>query len=77
MKRTEFLKLLDSIIETEPGTIKGHERLAELPKWDSLALLGFIATVDTHFAVEIPIQSLNACTSVADLEALLGGRITT
>lgn len=76
MKRADFLKMLDEVLEVDPGTIKGDENLADLPKWDSLAVLGFIAAVDTNFRIQVSVVDLTSCKTVSDLEVLLAGRIS-
>jgi acyl carrier protein len=76
MSRSEFLLELDKVIEASPGTLKGDEKLAGLSAWDSLAVIGFIAMVDDKFRVQLAARDIGACERVADLEALLGDRIT-
>ena len=76
MNQSEFLLHLDNVIEARPGTIRGDEKLADIPAWDSLAVLSFIAMVDEKFKVQCSGKDIAACTSVSDLAALLGDRIT-
>jgi acyl carrier protein len=76
MKQSEFLLQLDNVIEAPPGTLKGREKLADLPAWDSLAVLGFIGMVDDKFKVQLSGKDISACQSVSDLAQLLGDRIT-
>ncbi|MDB4986304.1 MAG: hypothetical protein JWN04_1482 [Myxococcaceae bacterium] len=71
MKKSEFLNLLDELIEAKPGTIHGDETLKDLEGWDSLALVGFIAVVDQHFRVPLSAAKLQSCVSVSDLIKLL------
>jgi acyl carrier protein len=75
MKRSEFLNLLDDVIEAEHGTVTGSERLIDIPKWDSLAVLSLIAAVDSNFRIQLSADSLAACQTVADLEKLLDGHV--
>ena len=76
MNKSEFLLQLDNVIEARPGTIRGDEKLADLPAWDSLAVLSFIAMVDEKFKMQFSGKDIAACTSVSDLAALLGDRLT-
>jgi acyl carrier protein len=76
MKLTEFLVQLDGVIESPPGTLKGNEKLADLPAWDSLAVLSFIAMVDEKFKVQLSGKDIAGCATVNDLAQLLGDRIT-
>lgn len=75
MTKTEFLKLLDELLEVPPGTLHGDERLDEL-NMGSLAVIGFIGLVDEHFGVAIPPRRITECRTVNDLAALLGDKIT-
>jgi len=60
----------------DPGTLKGDEPLTRLSRWDSLAIMGFIAILDERFALIIPASKITACRTVADLVALTGDRVT-
>ncbi len=70
MNPTEFYALLDEMLELDPGTITGSERLEDLEGWDSLAVISFIALVDEKFDHLVETEKLAAAESVADLYAL-------
>lgn len=70
--KPEFLLRLDEMLELEPGTLKGTELLTELPRWDSLAVIGYIALLDECFGVNVPAAKINACRSLPELLALIG-----
>lgn len=70
--KSEFLLRLDEMLELEPGTLKGTELLTELPRWDSLAIIGYIALLDEHFGVSVPASKINGCRSLEELLALVG-----
>ena len=74
--KVQFLKLLDELLELDLGTLKGDELLTNLPRWDSLALIGFIALLDENFGVSVPATKINECKTVADLMALVKDRVT-
>lgn len=76
MTKERFLSLLDELLELDPGTLKGNELLIDLPRWDSLALIGFIALLDEHFGLSVPATKINECKTVADLMALVKDRVT-
>ncbi len=75
MTKAQFLGLLDELLEQDPGTLQGDEPLAGLPRWDSLAVIGFIALLDEHFGLSVPATKINACTSVADLVAIVADKL--
>jgi acyl carrier protein len=72
MKRGEFLRLLDELFELPAGTLTGRESLAELGKWDSTTMLGFMALADEHYGVTLSPRQFAACALVDDLLALTG-----
>ena len=75
MNKSQFLKLLDELLEQEPGTLRGDEPLVGLPRWDSLAVIGFIALLDEHFGISVPAAKINSCSSVADLAAIVADKL--
>ena len=75
MTKKDFFILLDELFEKEPGTVKGDEVLAAIPQWDSLAVIGFIALLDQHFAVSVPAGRILDCKTVGDLVALVGDKL--
>ena len=71
MRTTDFLKLLDSALDLPEGTLTGTEQLSDIPEWDSLAVISFIALVDEQFNVILEGEKLAEAKSVDDLLALL------
>jgi acyl carrier protein len=71
----EFLNYIAEIIEVEPNSLKGDEKLADFEHWDSLALVGFIAMVDEHLEMTLPAKKIAAAKTVADLVALMGNKV--
>ncbi len=76
MTKKQFIALIDELLENDPGTLTGVEALADLPKWDSLAVIGFIALLDQHFAVSVPAVKIMNCRTVSDLAALVADKLT-
>ena len=71
MKTSEFLLLLDELMELPAGTLKGPEMLGALNQWDSLASVGFIALVDRHLGMAADPGKITAAETVDDLVALV------
>ncbi|GGF24079.1 hypothetical protein GCM10011611_32710 [Aliidongia dinghuensis] len=71
MKTSDFLTLLDNTLDLPEGTLQGNEQLSDIPEWDSLAVISFIALVDEQFGVILEGEKLAEAKSVADLLALL------
>jgi acyl carrier protein len=70
MSKDEFLLQMDEILGLPIGTIRGHEKLEELENWDSTALVSFIALADTASGVDIGLEQIVNCSTVADLVQL-------
>lgn len=67
MNRPEFLTLVDELLELPKGTLTGAERLEDLERWDSLAMIGFMAIVDEHAGVRLTPRQFVTCERVSDL----------
>ena len=76
MTRSEFHRLLETEIGLPPGTLKSDELLKDIPKWDSLAVLSFIALVDTQFRIQLSVEDIMASKTIADLERLLAEHLS-
>jgi len=77
MTRKEFLGLLEEIVEEDPGTLTGAEKLKEqVAGWNSLAVVSFIALVDEHFGITLSPKVIADCKTVNDLIGLLNGKVT-
>ena len=76
MTKKDFFLLIDELLENDPGTIQGDEVLVQLPKWDSLAVIGFIALLDQHFSASIPAARILNCKTAADLADLVADKLS-
>lgn len=76
MNKKEFIAEIEKIVELEVGELNGDDALADLEDWDSLAVMGFIAMVDTNFGVTIEALKIRECTTVDDLVGLVGNRLS-
>lgn len=76
MTAKEFYRLLDELLENEPGTIRGDEILTNIPKWDSLAIIGFIALLDQHFGMSVPAAEINNCRTINDIVSLVRAKLS-
>ena len=74
MTKSEFLNMIDDILELPPGTVKGDESLKALENWDSLAVVSYIASVHALLGVTLEAKKLKACTTVPELMALVSDK---
>jgi len=75
MTRQQFLSKLETAIEADEGSIQGTEKFAELERWDSLAVMAFIALVDEEFGVSLPANKIASASGVEDLIGLVEDRL--
>jgi acyl carrier protein len=67
MTHAVFLSEMDAVLELPAGTLTGAEKLEDLERWDSTAMLGFIALADTHNGASLSPRHIVNCATVADL----------
>ena len=70
MTREEFLAELDGLVDLEPGTLQGPEKLEDLDQWTSMAIVGFIALADTYNGTKLGPTQIGKCLTINDLLAL-------
>ena len=67
MTRKQFLQSMDKLVELPRGTLQGAEKLNELEQWNSMAMIGFIALVDSNNRTSLSPPQILACQTVSDL----------
>ena len=72
MTRDEFLKALDELLELEPGTLHGPEKLADLETWDSLAIVSFMGMAKARCNATLTAKAIASCETVDDLYRIAG-----
>jgi acyl carrier protein len=68
----EFIKNLEEMLELPNGTLNASTTLADLPGWDSMAAVGFLALADGTYGKSVAPAAIQKCVSVSDLAALVG-----
>ena len=71
MQAEAFLREIELALELPAGSLKGNEQLADIPEWDSLAVISFIALVDEKLGLAVEGEALANAQTVADLLALV------
>ena len=67
MTREEFLIEMDALLELDPGTLQGSEKLEELDQWTSLTIVSFMALADSNNGAKISPRDIGKCITVSDL----------
>lgn len=76
MNSNEFFELLAEMLEADTSEITAQSIVKDLPNWDSLAVLSFIAMADSELDVLVDVNKIADCVTVNDLIALLGTKIS-
>jgi acyl carrier protein len=70
MTRQEFLSAMDNLLELSDGTLQGPEHLDDLENWNSLAMVDFIALVDSDAGRSVSPRQIRDCETIDDLAQL-------
>jgi acyl carrier protein len=70
MTQSEFLNEMDLILQAEPGSTTVNDRLDSLDRWDSMAIIMFIAMADERLGLALNVDALASCKTVGDLARL-------
>ena len=76
MTSAEFLNLIEEILELDEGILDGSELINDLDGWDSLAVVSFIAEVDSKLDLTLNPNQISNANSIADLKALVADKLT-
>ena len=68
---TDVLEMLSRAMELPIGQFTGRERLTDIEAWNSLAILNFMALVDTSLGITLSADKLLRCESISDVETLI------
>lgn len=61
---------MDNLLELSSGTLHGPENLDDLENWNSLAMVEYIALVDSGTGAKVSPRQIRDCETVNDLAAL-------
>jgi acyl carrier protein len=71
MQADAFLHEIEATLELPEGSLKRDDQLEDIPEWDSLAVISFIALVDEKLGLAVDGEALANAVTVADLLALV------
>jgi hypothetical protein len=70
VNEVQFLNKIEDLLEIGTNTIALTTLLADIPSWNSMAILGFMAMADEDLGTSPSPKAIAACRTVADLMAL-------
>lgn len=68
----EFIQAMEVMLEVEPGTLQSATLLKQIPSWDSMAAVGFLALADGKYGTAVAPSAIQQCATVGDLAVLVG-----
>ena len=71
MNAKEFIAEIENLLEVDPGSLSLETQLADTGKWDSLAVVSFLAIADASYGAKVSPADLRGCKTVADLMKLV------
>lgn len=74
MNRTAFIGILESNLDgVAPGSLAESTVLADLPQWDSLAVLTTISVIGESYGRTVSGSQIGRCRTVGELATLAEG----
>ena len=74
MKRSEVIPELENVLGLEAGTIKEEANIVDVPQWDSMAILSFIAFVEDKFDLVLEGDQIAEVKTFKELFDLIGDK---
>ena len=71
MSEKEILSELETLLDADANTLHPQDALNSLSKWDSLAIISFMAIADEKFGALVSPRALEKATHVSDLISLI------
>jgi len=62
-----WLRLVEQALEMEPHTLRSGDVLTSISKWDSLAVIQYLAMIDGQFGVTVRYEQIASCTTLDEL----------
>ena len=75
MTQNEFLVEMEQALGAPAGRLAPETELRTLAEWDSMGQMGLLTLLDASFQVSLPPGALSRCVRVADVLALVDGRL--
>lgn len=60
------IRIVASAIQIDPGTLNSDSSLGNVPGWDSLGHLSVISAIEADFGIELSVDDVIECESIAD-----------
>jgi acyl carrier protein len=63
----QWLRLVERMLEMDPGKLRADDSLASIQQWDSLAVVQYLALIDRQFGVTVIYEQIASCGTFDDL----------
>ncbi len=71
MNAREKMRLLEEVMEMEPGILQPEDRLTDYEEWDSLTVISLLAILDSRQDKKIDINQLKEIRTVEELLVIM------
>ena len=71
MTLPEFIHAFAEELQIPAEPLTATTRLADIPRFDSMGRLAFMAMIDTRLGLILDADALDRCATIADLHALV------
>jgi len=75
MTRSEFISEIENLLEIDTGSLTGETLLHNIERWDSLAVVGFIAMVDENLGFTPSPKKITGSETIEDLVKIAGSHL--
>ena len=72
--KVKFVQEIETLLELPESSLKLSTKLADIDEWDSLAILGLIALVNSNYGRLLPVELLNNCETILDICDILSSK---
>ena len=72
MTRDKFISEIENLLEVDAGSLTGEILLQNIQRWDSLAVVGFIAMVDENLGFTPSPKKIAESATIEDLMKIAG-----
>jgi acyl carrier protein len=71
IEHADFLLQMDELLDQQARTLTGSEPLNAIERWDSVALVTFLAMVDERYERNVQAAAVSKCKTIDDLYRLV------
>ena len=71
MTKEQKIQIIEDMLMVDEGTIEEEMQLSDIEEWDSMAIMSFVAVLDSNFNKTVTASEIKKCSSIKDVLALM------